>query len=102
YDPVADTWLPLSTIDAPDTRASHTAVWTGSVMIVWGGGGYENTGGRYDPIADTWLPTSTFGAPEGRTSHSAVWTGSMMVVWAGYNGTAPINTGGRYDPVSDT
>ena len=34
----------------------HTAVWTGSEMIVWGGTGanYFNTGGRYNPNTDSW------------------------------------------------
>ena len=38
-------------MNAPLARDSHTAVWTGTQMIVWGGiqhGGFElNTGGRY-------------------------------------------------------
>ncbi len=32
-----DTWTPTSTTSAPTAEASHTAVWTGSEMIVWGG-----------------------------------------------------------------
>src|SRR5437762_9927655 len=32
-----DTWTATSTTNAPDPRASHTAVWTGSEMITWGG-----------------------------------------------------------------
>ena len=40
-------------------RRFHTAVWTGSEMIVWGGyyASYPyrlNTGGRYDPATDNW------------------------------------------------
>jgi len=31
------TWTPTSTTAAPATRKMHTAVWTGSRMIVWGG-----------------------------------------------------------------
>lgn len=37
HDPTADVWLPMSTIGAPDGRMAHTAVWTGTEMIVWGG-----------------------------------------------------------------
>jgi hypothetical protein len=49
YDPVADSWTPTSTTGAPIARSSHTAVWTGGQMIVWGGdvGGVTATGGRY-------------------------------------------------------
>jgi len=39
-------------IGVPPARTYHTAVWTGSRMIVWGGSNglnYCNTGGRYTP-----------------------------------------------------
>ena len=39
YNPVANTWTALPTTGAPAARYSHTAVWTGSEMIVWGGYG---------------------------------------------------------------
>ncbi len=44
---IDETWTATSTTNAPAARASHTAVWTGSEMIVWGGygGSYFNTGG---------------------------------------------------------
>ena len=32
-----DTWTAASTANAPEGRDLHTAVWTGSEMIVWGG-----------------------------------------------------------------
>jgi hypothetical protein len=32
-----ETWTATSTTDAPSARSAHTAVWTGSKMIVWGG-----------------------------------------------------------------
>ena len=50
YDPVMNIWDMTSTAGAPSPRQSHTVVWTGSLMIVWGGQsarGDENTGGRY-------------------------------------------------------
>jgi hypothetical protein len=87
YDPATDTWTPTSTVGAPSGRSEHTAVWTGSKMIVWGGwsGGsaVEDTGAIYEPAADTWTPTSTVGVPERRENHTAVWTGSKMIVWGG-------------------
>ena len=49
YDPTSDSWVATSTSNAPSARDSHTAVWTGSDMIVWGGSGDLNTGGRYSP-----------------------------------------------------
>lgn len=97
-----DTWDNGSLDDLPDPRLNHTAVWTGSVMIVWGGRASTvlNTGGRYDPATDTWLPTSTANTPAPRQSHTAVWTGRFMVVWGGFDGS-PLDTGGRYDPQID-
>ena len=71
----------------PTARAAHTAVWTGSEMIVWGGvnGGnfLFNTGGRYNPSTDSWRATSITNAPSARYLHTAVWTGSEMIVWGG-------------------
>jgi hypothetical protein len=37
YDPLADSWTPAATADAPEPRRSHTAVWSGQQMILWGG-----------------------------------------------------------------
>jgi N-acetylneuraminic acid mutarotase len=103
YDPATDTWLDISTTDAASVRASHTAVWTGTEMWVWGGfGGTDdlNTGGRYSPSADTWAAIPTADAPTARTYHTAVWTGSEMIVWGGsYWTTGPFDDGGRYSHV---
>jgi N-acetylneuraminic acid mutarotase len=99
-----DTWTPTSLTKAPAGRTYHTAVWTGSEMIVWGGvdvNGYFNTGGRYHPATDSWTITSTTNAPDAREIHTAVWTGNEMIVWGGYNGT-DLNTGGRYNPSTDS
>src|SRR6266498_3312983 len=93
---VDDTWRP-SPIDG---RSRHTAVWTGSEMIVWGGG--TNTGGRYNPATDSWLATTTANAPSARSGHTAVWTGSEMIVWGGLGDSGYLNTGGRYNPASDS
>jgi N-acetylneuraminic acid mutarotase len=103
-----DTWTATTTVNAPDARYQHTAVWTGSEMIIWGGSfttnvwHYFNTGGRYDPATDTWTATSTINAPIARGAHTAVWTGSEMVVWGGGDNTDFFNTGGRYNPADDT
>src|SRR5205823_2070186 len=100
-----DTWAPTNTINAPAGRYFHTAVWTGSEMIVWGGIGasnYLNTGGRYNPSTDSWTATSTTGAPGARFVHTAVWTGSEMIVWGGYIGGLALNTGSKYNPTTDT
>ena len=107
YDPTTDSWTPTSMTSAPSARSGHTAVWTGNLMVVWGGlyranfvDQYLDTGGRYDPTLDNWTATSTMGAPTPRQNHTAVWSGSLMVVWGGYDGNVR-DTGARYDPVAD-
>ncbi len=93
--------------DAPSPRAGHTAVWTGTEMIIWGGNG-SNTGGRYNPVTNTWSATATTtgipanDAPEGRSRHTAVWTGSQMIIWGGDMGGPALSTGGRYTPATNT
>lgn len=98
YDPVTDTWAPTSAIGAPSPRRSHSVVWTGKEMVIWGGyvgGAFLGSGARYDPVSDDWTPTTMNGAPSGRAVHSAVWTGDFMIVWGGTNGPV-LNDGGRY------
>jgi len=100
-----DSWTPTNPSGAPIGRYGHSAVWTGTELIVWGGrnvNSFLNTGSRYDPATASWTPTSTSGAPSpGRIDHSAVWTGTEMIVWGGGDDT-PRQNGGRYNPTSNT
>ena len=88
-----ESWAATSLANAPTARQWHTAVWTGSEMLVWGGwdgASHYNTGGLYNPATDIWAATSTTGAPAARYNHTAVWTGREMVVWGGSRlSTAP-------------
>jgi N-acetylneuraminic acid mutarotase len=99
YNPSTDSWTATSMTNPPFPRLWHTAVWTGSEMIVWGGNPPTNTGGKYNPVTNNWTATSTTNAPSPRDSHTAVWTGSEMIIWGGCNrglNCIPSNTGGRY------
>jgi len=107
----SDTWTPIVVApNSPSRREGHTAIWTGSHMIVWGGALQEgdvvwltNTGGRYDPVLDAWTAVSGVNAPTARWFHTAVWTGDRMIIWGGEGqGANYENTGARYDPVGDT
>jgi hypothetical protein len=98
-----DSWIATSSTNAPTARSLHTAVWTASQMIVWGGRAYPgpidlNTGGRYNPTTNSWTATSITNAPTAREQHTAVWTGSEMIVWGG---GASFNTGGKYNPSTE-
>ncbi len=98
-------WHELPTGGAPTARSKHTAVWTGTHMIVWGGldgSGPTNAGASYDPSTGVWTATSTTGAPNARHSHTAVWTGSKMIVWGGFGSAGIEQAGGAYDPATDS
>ncbi|MCX6879578.1 MAG: hypothetical protein NTW21_38105 [Verrucomicrobia bacterium] len=99
------TAIPNTLANTPSPRTTHTAVWTGSDMIVWGGvsdyGVTSQDSGRYNPATDTWTTLPTAGAPAARYLHTAVWTGSEMLVWGGV-GSGWLNDGGRYSPSSNT
>src|SRR5207244_6538077 len=61
YNPTTDSWTATNTTNAPTGRYAHTAVWTGSEMIVWGG--YHginslNTGGKYNPGTEAGQPSA--------------------------------------------
>lgn len=121
FDPVAGTWRTIA--PAPIAgRGGHTAVWTGTEMLVWGGivdggcGTASSDGAAYDPLADAWRVLPTGGM--GRDFHTAVWTGTEMLVVGGVaSGGEPVPGTGlcnppaqpqvalddvAYDPATDT
>lgn len=104
-----DKWAayPASAL-SPGQRYYHTAVWTGSKMIVFGGynaaATIQNNGKSYDAASDTWIDINVTGGPGPRGNHTAVWTGNKMIVWGGQvdnAGNAPVNTGMSYDPATN-
>ncbi|HUD72754.1 MAG TPA: hypothetical protein VMQ62_12405, partial [Dongiaceae bacterium] len=97
---------PLSATNGP-SAIGQSAVWTGSVMVVWGGRTGNTslrTGGRYNPATNSWVATTLTNAPTARFEHAAVWTGTRMIVWGG-EASFPVtnypDTGASYDPVGD-
>jgi len=106
YNLASHSWTAVTTNGAPAARYSHTAVWTGSEMIIWGGyssSGNLNNGRRYNPLSDSWTAVTTNSAPTARSGHIAVWSGSEMIVWGGAEtGPGGWPTGGRYDPTGDS
>jgi N-acetylneuraminic acid mutarotase len=109
YDPVAQQWSMLKAGPLPSGRFSHTAIWTGREMIVWGGVRGPSPlgdGASYDPIAESWTAVATEGAPSARYAHSAIWTGTEMIVWGGLGcssnamGPLPCVDGGAYNVTS--
>jgi hypothetical protein len=61
YDPAADRWTAMSSVNAPSPRTEATVAWTGRKLVVMGGapdvsGQPLHDGGVYDPAADRWTP----------------------------------------------
>jgi len=99
YNPTTDQWRILAPSPL-DGRFAHTAMWTGTEMIVWGGvSGEENgapiahQGAAYNPVTDTWrLIADAPIAP--RKWPTAEWTGTQVLLSSGPDLAA-------YDPASD-
>lgn len=107
---------PMSTEGVPTPVEGHTAVWTGEVVLVWGGNeaypkeddGYQPVdpigradGGIYDPVADQWRPLPSAPIP-GRFAHVAAWTGTEMLVFGGRDATHAFGDGAAFDPAKGT
>jgi len=105
YTPETDSWEFLASSGASFARADHTAVWTGSEMIVVGGRGAGGvaTGGLSLVPGNSWqsLPATPIGFSASRDGHSAVWTGEEMIVWGGQGSSGlSARSGARYRPGS--
>jgi N-acetylneuraminic acid mutarotase len=100
YSSDAYGWLKqLNSINAPTARDSHSAVWTGTSMIIFGGivnNATVNDGKSYNPSTNSWTPISSASGLSARANTNAVWTGTKMIIWGG-----GYNDGALYDPTLD-
>lgn len=100
------TWNWMEATDSPEARTGHTAIWTGSEMIVWGGqadSGILGDGGRYDPETHLWTPIPVdSNSPTARYGHTAVWTGFEMLILGGHDGSSELADSYAYDPATET
>lgn len=107
YQPADDAWTVLSDI-LIHPRLWHSAVWTGTEVIVWGGSGRDEMGPAgiaYQPDTRTWRALADAPVTE-RARHVAFWTGTHMVIWGGSTvGPAStserIGSGVAYEPALD-
>ncbi|MGZ3419254.1 MAG: Kelch repeat-containing protein, partial [Polyangiales bacterium] len=105
-------WLKMVATTLMDGRIYHTAVWTGTEVLIWGGYGTymspsyaRKNGAAYNVGADSWRALSTAlptALSTGRYQHTSVWTGSKMIVWGGYDYSSYRADGGIYDPSTDS
>ncbi len=106
YDPATDTWRRIDSQGVATPRVLHTAAWTGTEMIVFGGVDptYAELGApeAYDPGTDTWRQLPTEGAPSPRTVPLSFWTGDEVLVWGGATAGGRVVDGAAFDPVANT
>jgi hypothetical protein len=108
YHPRSGSWREIAA--APiRPRSGGVLVWTGSELIVWGGGHRggpdPERGAAYDPSTDTWRTIAK--APLGLNLASGMWTGREMLVLgslvSGKNRAyTPTSVGASYDPATDS
>ena len=89
-DCVSETWTPTS-LGIPDPRSGHTAVWTGSEMIIWGGGGtFSRLGAIYrtslvnvtiSPTSQSFAAAGGTGSVRVTTSAGCRWVSSSAASW---------------------
>lgn len=78
YDPATQTWRALTSAGL-EPRFDHIAVWSGSEMLILGGGD-GTSGAAYDPASDAWrsLPAAPFAV---NRNIGWTWTSERLVVW---------------------
>jgi hypothetical protein len=102
YSPVTDTWTALPKDGGtPTARVFATAVWTGSVVVVFGGSDAAGAtpykdGSTYDPAKNAW--TALPQASKARSSALGFWDGQRAIFWGGIGATSAAVTGAdRFD-----
>jgi hypothetical protein len=105
YRTASDSWEKISR-GTPRARYHHTAVWTGSEMIIWGGfagdlqspdGESRGDGGRLNLTERSWKPVVPH-LPGGIGESRGVWTGSGLIVAVGNEGASASDSLGYFKP----
>jgi hypothetical protein len=89
YNPSTNHWRRLAPL--PSARVGFTAVWTGRLLLLWGGQKLGastslSDGLAYNPGTNRWsaVPMAPLSARSGST---VAWTGRALIVWGGEIGT---------------
>lgn len=99
----AGSWTAVSGTGAPAARSGHTALWTGTKLLVWGGqrnGELLGEGAAYDPSNNSWEPLPTLGAPTPRTGQQAVWNGDELLIFGGETASGSSANGAAFRPAT--
>ena len=107
FDPGSNSWRRLPS--APLRVKDSDAIWTGSEVIVWGGGGRRSDsaadGAAFDPATDEWRKIAR--APIELNNVNLTWTGAEMIAFGsrldhGNHASTRVAIGAAYDPASDS
>ena len=106
FDPVDESWRRLP--PAPLRVKNSDAIWTGSEVIVWGGGGHSAPaadGVAYDPATGSWHKIPQ--APIALNNVNLAWTGSEMIAFGsrldvGNHASTRVAVGVAYDPATNS
>ena len=101
YSPATDSWVSVNQTGAPTPRSLATAVWTGKVVIVFGG--VDAAGNNllrdahaYDPDAKTWATLPLAATPRCRAL--GLWDGTRAIFWGGTDpNNQPLAGADRFD-----
>ena len=106
YNPRDDRWVVVaSDANTPTPRSLPSAVWTGSVIVVWGGFDPVSMqpladGAIYDPVDDAWSAMSS--GPMARAGALGVSSDDRVVFFGGQDESGPLSGLDVYDPATDT
>jgi len=110
FNPATNSWTgATNSVGAPALRTKHTAIWTGTEMIIFGGV-WKNTssflielndGFKYNYLTNTWTAISMTEAPRARYNHAAIWTGTQMFISGGITDNSSLSDSYTYNPVTN-
>jgi len=101
YDTTTDSWTSIAKdANTPTARVFATAVWTGSVVIVFGGSDASGVivykdAAVYDPGKNVWSAIAP--AAKQRSMALGFWDGTRAVFYGGVNGAFPVAGADRFD-----
>jgi hypothetical protein len=97
YDARTDSWRVIANdVNTPSPRSDATAVWTGGVVVVYGGMDPANPtafadGARYDPADDVWLPVSS--GPTERVGPVGAFAQGLVLFFGGSDASGALVAG---------
>jgi hypothetical protein len=111
YNPISNTWtekIAHGTAGSPTARDSHSMVWDGTRVIMFGGydNSYKNDLWWYDPGTNTWtqkIAQGAVGSPAARYAYSMAWNGQKVIMFGGRDSSGSYkNDLWWYDPGTNT